>query len=109
NCLKNGEVSNLTTTATDPDGVASMQLWALTPGGAAFVRLARDFSFDGTSWHSFIDTAKDGLIVEGRLSYRAVAIDSKGAATTSASGVITIFRCDTEASIKVGINTAVAP
>jgi hypothetical protein len=38
-----------------------------------------------------------------------VAIDTKGAATTSKAGSLEIFRCDTEATFKGGVDTLIAP
>jgi hypothetical protein len=38
-----------------------------------------------------------------------VAIDTKGAATTSKAGSLEIFRCDTEAVFTGGVNTSLAP
>jgi hypothetical protein len=90
--------------AQDPDGVASMQLWVQKPKTRSFVRLAHDFAKSGETWFGFIDTAKDGITVAGDLYFRAVAVDSKGATTTSSSGRISIFRCDAEATITGGVN-----
>ncbi len=92
------------TAASDPDGVAQIQLWVKKPGAASFARLAHDFVRTGSTWSNSIETAKDGIAVAGTLSFYAVAIDGKGASTTSAVKSLKIVRCDTEASINGGID-----
>jgi len=94
----------LTTAATDPDGVMSIQLWVQKPRATSFVRLGHDFTRDGALWYASISTAKDRLPDEGRLDYYAVAIDSKGVERRSATASVDIQRCDTEATISGGIN-----
>jgi hypothetical protein len=94
----------ITAAATDSDGVAQIQLWVKKPGAASFARLSHDFVRAGAKWTNSIDAAKDGVTVAGMLSFYAVAIDAKGASTTSKAKSITVVRCDTEASINGGID-----
>jgi hypothetical protein len=96
--------TSVTTTATDPDAVAQIQLWVKKPGAASFVRLSHDFVRAGSTWTNSINSAKDGIAAAGTLSYYGVAIDSKGATTTSKVKTIKVIRCDTEASINGGID-----
>jgi hypothetical protein len=96
--------ASITAAATDSDGVAQVQLWVKKPGAASFARLSHDFVRAGTKWSNSIDAAKDGVTVAGTLSFYAVAIDAKGASTTSKAKSITVVRCDTEASINGGID-----
>jgi hypothetical protein len=105
NCSTYGTSFELTTAANDPDGVALIQLWVQKPGTTSFVRLGHDFSKDGALWYGFINTTIDKIDVAGTLNYRAVAIDGKGASATSKSGSVSVFRCDTEASIRGGLDT----
>jgi hypothetical protein len=104
NCGTSGVMAGLKTAATDPDGIAAIQLWIQKPGSSSFVLLNHGFSKDGTYWYAWIDTAKDKITVVGTLSYRAVAVDTKGVTTASSTGSLEIFRCDTEATISGGIN-----
>jgi hypothetical protein len=104
NCGRYGETATVKTAATDPDTVAEIQLWVQKPSARSFVRLSHGFTKTGAYWNGSIDTAKDRITIAGTLHYRAVAIDTKGAATTSRSGSLAIFRCDTEANINGGIN-----
>jgi hypothetical protein len=99
----------ITTAATDPDGVPAIQLWVQKPGTATYVRLGHDFTKDGALWYASIHTDLDGLRIEGQLKYYAIALDSKGVSTRSTIGAVQIERCDTEATISGGINTALAP
>jgi hypothetical protein len=92
------------TTVSDPDGVAQIQLWVKKPGAASFARLPHDFVRAGSTWSNSIESAKDGITAAGTLSFYAVAIDSKGARTTSKVRSIKVVRCDTEASINGGID-----
>jgi hypothetical protein len=107
NCGTSGVMAGLKTAATDPDGIAAIQLWIQKPGSSSFVLLSHGFSKDGTYWYAWIDTAKDKITVVGTLSYRAVAIDTKGVTTASNTGSLEIFRCDTEATISGGIDKAI--
>jgi len=109
NCGTNGTIASLRTAAADANGVAAIQLWIQKPGSSSFVRLSHGFSKDGDLWYASIDTGKDNITIAGTLAYRAVAIDAKGATTTSKTSSLTIFRCDTEASFQGGINTLIAP
>jgi hypothetical protein len=94
----------VTTAASDPDGIAQIQLWVKRPGAASFTRLAHDFVRTGSTWSNSIDATRDGIAVAGTLSYYGVAIDSKGASTTSKAKTLKVIRCDTEASINGGID-----
>ena len=98
-CGTNGTMAGLKTAATDPDGVAAIQLWIQKPGSSSYVLVSDPFSRDGAYWYASIDTARDKIVDAGKLLYRAVAIDAKGARTTSKTGSLMIFRCDTEATI----------
>jgi hypothetical protein len=89
--------------ATDPDGIAQMQLWVKKPGAATFAKLAHDFVRSGSTWSNSIESSKDGIAAAGTVSFYAVAVDSKGARTTSKVRSIKVVRCDTEASINGGI------
>jgi len=95
---------SISAAASDPDGVAVMQLWALKPGATSFVRLSHDFTTDGSRWYGYISTGRDGITDDGPLSYYAVAVDSKGAQTRSVTRTLEVIRCDTEAAISGGIN-----
>jgi hypothetical protein len=99
----------ITTAATDPDGVPAIQLWVQKPATTTFVRLGHDFTKDGALWYASIHTDSDGLRIEGELKYYALAFDSKGVSTRSTIASVRIDRCDTEATISGGINTAIAP
>jgi hypothetical protein len=99
----------ITTAATDPDGVPAIQLWVQKPATATYVRLGHDFTRDGALWYASLHTDSDGLRIEGQLKYYAIAFDSKGVSTRSTIGAVQIERCDTEATISGGINTALAP
>jgi hypothetical protein len=99
----------ITAAATDPDGVPAIQLWVQKPATATYVRLGHDFTRDGALWYASIHTDSDGLRIEGQLKYYAIAFDSKGVSTRSTIGAVQIERCDTEAKIGGGINTALAP
>jgi hypothetical protein len=92
------------TAVSDPDGVAQILLWVKKPGAASFARLGHDFVRAGSTWSNSIESAKDGIAAAGTLSFYAVAIDSKGARTTSKVRSIQVVRCDTEASINGGID-----
>ena len=94
----------VTTAATDSEGVAQIQLWVKRPGAASFVRLSHDFVRAGSTWTNSINAAKDGIAAAGTLSFYGVAIDSKGASTTSKVKTLKVIRCDTEASINGGID-----
>jgi hypothetical protein len=97
--------ARIVTAVEDPDGVASVQLWVRKPSTRTYVRLSHDFVASGSTWVGTIDTVKDALPAPGSYAFRAVAVDTKGASTTSASSSITIIRCDTEATFKGGIDT----
>jgi hypothetical protein len=99
--------ASVTTAAADPDGVAQIQLWVKKPGAASFVRLSHDFVRAGSTWTNSINSAKDGIAAAGTLSLYGVAIDSKGATTSSKVKTLKVIRCDTEASINGGIDAPV--
>src|SRR6266508_3432967 len=103
-CGRTGVTSRLKTAVTDADGIASIQLWVQKPTSTSYVRLKHDFKQAGAYWENSIDTAGDSVKDVGTLRFRAVAIDTKGAKTTSRSGSLRITRCDTEATISGGIN-----
>jgi hypothetical protein len=103
-CGRTGVTSRLKTAVTDADGIASIQLWVQKPTSTSYVRLRHDFRQAGAYWENSIDTAGDSIKDVGTLRFRAVAIDTKGAKTTSKSGSLRITRCDTEATISGGIN-----
>jgi hypothetical protein len=96
--------TTVTTAASDPDGIAEIQLWVKKPGAASFAKLSHDFVRAGSAWSNSIDSAKDGIAAAGTLSFYGVAIDSKGASTTSKVKSIKVVRCDTEASINGSID-----
>jgi hypothetical protein len=103
-CGTNGTTAGLKTAVTDPDGVVAIQLWIQKPGSSSYVLVSDPFSRDGAYWYASIDTARDKIVDAGKLLYRAVAIDAKGAKTTSETGSLTILRCDTEAIFSGGID-----
>jgi hypothetical protein len=84
--------------------MAGIQLWVKKPGAGSFVRLSHDFVRAGSTWSNSIDSAKDGITAAGTLSFYAVAIDAKGARTSSKAKSLNVVRCDTEASINGGID-----
>jgi hypothetical protein len=108
-CGTSGVMAGLKTALKDQDGVAAVQLWVQKPESSSFTLLNHGFSKDGAYWYAWIDTAKDKITVAGTLKYRAVAVDTKSVRTTSSVGSLTIFRCDTEATFRGGINTTLAP
>ena len=95
-------LSELRAVATDVDGVKSVVLYFRKPGDASYT--ARDFSRDGDTWYSFINTvgSVDDITTGGSISWYAVATDGKGAATKSPPATIQVTRCDTPASFDFG-------
>jgi hypothetical protein len=108
--LETSDCTGLTTTVTistavaDPDGVASIQLWVRKPGAATFSQFSHGFANHGATWTAFIKTYFDHINTVGTLEYYAVAVDSKGATTTSVKRAIETIRCDSPASISGGID-----
>ena len=88
--------------ATDVDGVKSIVLYFRKPGDSSYI--ARDFSQDGETWYSFINTvgSVDDISSGGSISWYAVATDGKGVATTSRLDTIDVTRCDAPASFDFG-------
>ena len=102
NCGKLVQGTTITTAATDPDGVASIELW-IEPSGSSTYRHYGDFVQKGDLWYGFVYTTKD-RIPDGALSFYAVAVDSKGATRKSKPAAIKVVRCDTEATFGGGIS-----
>jgi hypothetical protein len=100
--------TGLTTKASDPNGVASIQLWVRKPGAATYKRFSHDFTNNGATWNDFINAHDDGVTTAGTLYYYALAIDGLGAKTQSKIRSIKIVRCDTEAEIGGGLDTSSA-
>lgn len=95
-------LSELQAQATDVDGVKSIQLFFRKPGASAFE--SRDFSADGATWYSFINTVRsvDNIADGGTIAWYAVATDTKGAKTKSAVDTIVVTRCDAPAVFDFG-------
>ncbi|HYN48808.1 MAG TPA: hypothetical protein VER83_08065, partial [Candidatus Nanopelagicales bacterium] len=83
--------------ATDVDGVKSIQLFFRKPGARGYE--SRDFSADGDTWYSFINTVPsvDDITTGGTISWYAVATDTKGATSRTAVATIAVSRCDAPA------------
>lgn len=91
-------LSELRAQASDVDGVQSIVLHFRKPGETTYT--ARDFTLDGDTWYSFINTVRsvDDIRDAGSISWYAVATDTKGKATTSAVDTISVTRCDSPAA-----------
>ncbi len=91
-------------TITDIDGVASAKLIFTDQSGATTTRAMQGFA--GNLWTSFINANDDGTQSGGAFTFQVVAVDTKGATTTSDSQSIRVVRCDTEATFDFGAATA---
>jgi hypothetical protein len=91
-------------TITDIDGVASANLVFTDQSGATITRPMQGFA--GNLWTSFINANDDGTQAGGGFTFHVVAVDTKGATTTSDSQSIRVVRCDTEATFDFGAATA---
>jgi hypothetical protein len=87
-------------TITDVDGVASANLVFTDQSGATTTRPMQGFA--GDLWTSFINANDDGTQGPGSFTFQVVAVDSKGATTTSDTKSIRVVRCDTPASFDFG-------
>ena len=85
------------------DGVAGITLYFTGPGlGGTVSRLMNQ---DGSTWYSSIDTGNDKIVGSGTITFYAIAVDMKGAQTTSDAQAIRVIRCDAAAiySIPAGV------
>jgi hypothetical protein len=87
-------------TITDVDGVASAKLVFTDQSGATTTRAMQGFA--GNLWTSFINANDDGTQAGGSFTFQVIAVDSKGATTTSNTQSIRVVRCDTEATFDFG-------
>ena len=87
-------------TITDIDGVASAKLIFTDQSGATTTRSMQGFA--GNLWTSFINANDDGTQAGGTFTFQVIAVDTKGATTTSDSQSIRVVRCDTEATFDFG-------
>ena len=80
----------------------SIQLFFRKPGASGYE--SRDFTADGDTWYSFINTVSsvDDIAGGGTIAWYAVATDTKGATTKTAVDAITVTRCDAPASFDNG-------
>jgi hypothetical protein len=93
-------------TITDIDGVKSAMLVFTDQAGATVQRPMNGYA--GNLWTSFINANDDGTKGPGSFTFQVVAVDSKGATTTSSSQSIQVVRCDTPASFDfAGVTTPV--
>jgi hypothetical protein len=87
-------------TITDIDGVASAKLIFTDQSGATTTRSMQGFA--GNLWTSFINANDDGTQAGGTFTFQVIAVDTKGATTTSDTQSIRVIRCDTPATFDFG-------
>ena len=95
---KGSTLSELTAQASDPDGVTAIRLFYTRPGYRG--TSTRDFTRDGDTWYSFINTVEsvDGIARPGTITWYAVATDGTGLTTQSPAATIDVGYCDSPAS-----------
>jgi hypothetical protein len=88
-------------TITDIDGVKSAALVFTDQAGSTVNRPMTGFA--GDLWTSSINANDDGTQAGGTFTWYVVAVDGKGAATTSDTQSIRVIRCDTPGRIGAGL------
>jgi hypothetical protein len=83
---------------TDVDGVKSATL-VFTDQAGRIAQRPMTVSADGITWTSFIDAIGDGTQAGGTIAWQVLAVDGRGAETTSDPQSLQVVRCDSPARI----------
>jgi hypothetical protein len=62
-------------------------------------------SADGITWTSFIDAIGDGTQAGGTIAWQVLAVDGRGAETTSDPQSLQVVRCDSPAEIAASLSS----
>jgi hypothetical protein len=87
---------------TDIDGVKSATL-VFTDQSGRIAQRPMTVSADGITWTSFIDAIVDGTQAGGTIAWQVLAVDGRGAETTSDPQSLQVVRCDSPAEIAASL------
>jgi len=80
-------------TVSDPDGIASVELWWKRPKDTAFSKYPYPVFSHVTYWSTSIGQFFGRVYDVGTVSFYAVATDTKGAFTQSQTGSVEVLPC----------------